>query len=143
LPFGAPLLAVARIIVAAIIRTVTRPPPRYDLPSPVFRSGIAEALERALGFRAGRRHWHSTRGNLYAIELGDFGRGRPSMALVYGFWPRFEPRPVSDDEIDEDLAELCLWVAGVCDELEVSDMEQVLLLSKAARAGGDSFRLPI
>jgi hypothetical protein len=107
------------------------------------RSGIAEALERALGFRAGRRHWHSTRGNLYAIELGDFGRGRPSMALVYGFWPRFEPRPVSDDQIDEDLAELCLWVAGVCDELEVSDMEQVLLLSKAARAGGDSFRLPI
>jgi hypothetical protein len=36
--FGAPVaaLAVAPIIVAAIVRTVTRPPPRYDVPSPVF-----------------------------------------------------------------------------------------------------------
>jgi len=35
---GAPVaaLAVAPIMVAAIVRTVTRPPPRYDVPSPVF-----------------------------------------------------------------------------------------------------------
>jgi hypothetical protein len=107
------------------------------------RPAVAEALEQVLGFRAGRRHWRSQSGHLYAIELGDFGRGRPSMALVYGFWPRFEPRPLSDEDIDEDLAELCMWVAGVCDELQPEVMAAVLDLARAARAGGDAFRLPL
>src|SRR5262249_23556841 len=38
IPFGAPpvTLAVAPILVAAMIRTVTRAAPRYDVPRPVF-----------------------------------------------------------------------------------------------------------
>lgn len=107
------------------------------------RTSIAESLENALGFRAGRRYWRARSGQLYAIELGDFGRGRPSMALVHAFWPRFAPRPLTDAEIDEDLAELCLWVAEVCDELQPEVMAGVLDLARAARTGGDDFRLPI
>jgi hypothetical protein len=106
------------------------------------RASVAEGLERALGFRAGRAYWRSAAARLYAIELADLGRGRPSMALIYGFWPRYEPRPVTEDEIDEDLSEMCLWVAESCDGLEVSEMQQVLDLAWAARAGGDTFRLP-
>lgn len=107
------------------------------------RPAVADGLERALGFRAGRRHWRAGSGRLYAIELGDFGRGRPSMALVYGFWPRFEPRPLSDEEIDEDLAEMCLWIAEVCDGMQPEVMAGVLDLARAARAGGNDFRLPL
>jgi hypothetical protein len=105
------------------------------------RPDVAEDLERALGFRAGRRYWRSAAGNLYAIDLADLGRGRPSMALVYSFWPRYEPRPASEDEIDRDLSEMCLWVAEVCGYFEPSQMQQVLDLAWAARTGGDSFRL--
>jgi hypothetical protein len=108
------------------------------------RPGVAESIEQALGFRAGRRYWRAQdSGVLYAIDLGDFGRGRPSMALVSAFWPRYEPRPLEDDQIDADLAELCLWVADVSPELEKSDMEQVLQLAWAARAGGDDFQIPV
>jgi hypothetical protein len=107
------------------------------------RPATAEALERALGFRAGRAYWLAeASGTLYSIELGDFGRGRPSMALVYAHWPRFEPRPLSDDEINRDLAELCLWLAGISPDLDVEIMEQVLGLAWAASAAGDAFRLP-
>lgn len=106
------------------------------------RPHVAEGLERALGFRAGRRYWRSAAGDLYAIELADLGRGRPSMAFVYGFWPRYEPRPLTDDDIDRDLGELCVWVADVCEGLQIADMQQVLELAWAARAGGDTFRLP-
>lgn len=108
------------------------------------RPDVAESLETALGFRAGRRHWRAqASGALYAIELGDFGRGRPSMALVYGFWPRFEPRPLTDDEIDRDLAELCMWVAEACESLDAGVMEQVLGLAWTVRAEGDTFRLSL
>jgi hypothetical protein len=107
------------------------------------RPSIAESLERALGFRAGRRYWRSTTGNLYAIDLADLGRGRPSMAIVSAFWPRFEPRPRTDEQIDVDLAEMCMWIASVCDDLDVSDMEQVLQLAWDARAGGSQYLLPI
>jgi hypothetical protein len=108
------------------------------------RPEIAEAVERALGFRAGRAHWRAAvSGTLYAIDLGDFGRGRPSMAIVYAHWPRFEPRPLSDEEIDTDLAELCLWLADICPEHNVEDMQQVLNLAMAARAAGEAFRLPV
>ena len=85
---------------------------------------VASSLERALGFRAGRKYWRSTHDHLYALELGDFGRGRPSMAMVYGFWPRFEPRP-PESEIDDDLKDLCLWIAEVCDGLDRADVEAV------------------
>lgn len=107
------------------------------------KPGVAEALENALGFRAGRKHWRASSGQLYAIDLGDFGRGQASMALVYGFWPAFEPRPLGDEDIDEDLAELCLWIASICDDMDPEIMSTVLDFARAARAEGDDFRLPI
>jgi hypothetical protein len=107
------------------------------------RPGVAESVEAALATRAGRRYWRAAAsGQLYAIELGDFGRGRPSMALVYGFWPRFEPRPLTDEEIDTDLAELCRWLARVCPELDESEMGEAIALAEAIRTIGDGFRLP-
>jgi hypothetical protein len=106
------------------------------------RPSVAETIERALGCRAGRRYWRSEAGHLYAIDLADLGRGRPSMAFVYAFFPRFEPRSLTDDQIDGDLAEMCLWIAEICDELKVSDMEQVLALAWSARTMGDGLRLP-
>ncbi len=107
------------------------------------RPSVAEALERALGFRAGRRYWRAGSGQLYAIELGDFGRGRPSMAIVYGCWPSFEPRPLSAEAIDEDLAALCMWIAEITDDMQPDVMAAVLNLARAARAGGDAFQLPL
>jgi len=65
------------------------------------------------------------------------------MALVYGFWPAFEPRPLGDEDIDEDLAELCLWIASICDDMDPEIMSTVLDFARAARAEGDDFRLPI
>jgi hypothetical protein len=100
------------------------------------RPDVAEALERALGFRAGRRYWRSAAGTLYALELGDFGRGRPSMALVYGFWPRWEPRPISERAITQDLETLCLWVAEVTDSLNVEDVRRTFDYAWASQAGG-------
>jgi hypothetical protein len=89
------------------------------------RPEVAESLERAVGFRAGRAYWRSARGHLYALELADLGRGRPSMALVYGFWERFEPRP-PEREIDLDLVDFCLWVAEVSDGLDPKHLSRVL-----------------
>jgi hypothetical protein len=89
------------------------------------RPEVAESLERALGFRAGRASWRSARDHLYALELADLGRGRPSMAIVYGFWNRWEPRP-PEREIDLDLVDLCLWVAEVCDGLDPEHLSRVL-----------------
>ncbi|WP_028934176.1 hypothetical protein [Pseudonocardia spinosispora] len=107
------------------------------------RPSVASALEKALGFRAGRRHWRARSGHLYAIDLGDFGRGRPSMALVYGFWPSFAPRPLTDEAIDEDLADLCLWIADITDDMQPEVMAGVLDLTRAARSAGNDFRLPL
>jgi hypothetical protein len=89
------------------------------------RPEVAESLERALGFRAGRAYWRSAHGHLYALELADLGRGRPSMAIVYGFWNRWEPRP-PEREIDLDLVDLCLWIAEVCDGLDPEHLSRVL-----------------
>jgi len=89
------------------------------------RPEVAESLERALGFRAGRAYWRSARDHLYALELADLGRGRPSMAIVYGFWKRWEPRP-PEREIDLDLIDLCLWIAEVCDGLDPEHLKRVL-----------------
>src|SRR5712671_181920 len=76
------------------------------------RPEFAEALERAVGIRAGRVYWRSANGHLYALELADLGRGRPSMAMVLGFWDRYEPRP-PEDQIDADLLNFCEWLAQV------------------------------
>ena len=90
------------------------------------RPQVAASLERALGFRAGRAYWRAASGYLYAVELGDFGRGRPSMAILYGFWPRYEPRPMSDEEIDDDLEAFLFWMAEVCDGLDPADLQWTL-----------------
>jgi hypothetical protein len=90
------------------------------------RPEVAEALERGLGFRAGRKFWRGASGHLYAVELGDFGRGRPSMAILYGFWPRYEPRPLEEAEIDQDLLIFLRWMAETCDGLDPHDLEWTL-----------------
>ena len=86
---------------------------------------VAESLERAVGFRAGRKYWRSAHGHLYALELGDLGRGRPSVAFIYGFWDRFEPRP-PESQIDDDLKDFALWMASVCDGLDPPDIESTI-----------------
>jgi hypothetical protein len=96
------------------------------------RPEVAESLERNLGFRAGRAYWRSAHGHLYAIELADLGRGRPSMAIVYGFWNRWQPRP-AEREIDLDLVDLCLWIAEVCDGLDPEHLSRVL--ARTSRVG--------
>jgi len=90
------------------------------------RPEVASSLEKALGFRAGRAYWRSERGFLFAVELGDFGRGQPSMAIVYAFWPRYEPRPLDDAAIDNELRPFILWVADVCEGLDPADVEWTL-----------------
>lgn len=93
------------------------------------RPDFAEALERATGMRAGRVHWRSAHGHLYALELGDIGRGRPSTATVYGLWERREPRP-PENEIDQDLLDFCLWLAEIAPDIDPADVARV-----AARTG--------
>ena len=88
------------------------------------RPDVAEDIEKAVGMRAGRVYWRSENDHLYALELADLGRGRPSMAIVYGFWDRYEPRP-PEDEIDTDLYKLMIWLAEVIKSIEPSDIERV------------------
>ena len=85
---------------------------------------MAEDIEQAVGKRAGRAYWRSAHNHLYALELADLGHGRPSMALIYGFWDRYEPRP-PDDEIEADLFDFVMWVAEVCRNIEPSDVQRV------------------
>jgi hypothetical protein len=98
------------------------------------RPKVASSLEAALGFRAGRAYWRSEAGHLFAIELGDFGRGRPSMAIVYAFWPRYEPRPLDDEGIDGELAPFLLWMAQVCQGLDPEDVKWNLGVAPTIRA---------
>ena len=88
------------------------------------RPGVAEAVERAVGKRAGKAYWRSRHDHLYALELADLGRGRPSMAMVYGHWDRFEPRP-PEHEIDADLLAFCVWVAEIAESLNPADVLKV------------------
>ena len=106
------------------------------------RPDVAASLERALGFRAGRRYWRAAAGQLYAIELGDFGRGRPSMAILYGFWPRYEPRPLTDEAIDNDLEAFLHWMAEACDGLDPADLQWTLERTPRHRARTRGDRLP-
>jgi hypothetical protein len=92
------------------------------------RPEFAEAIERAAGKRAGRVYWRSAHRHLYALELADLGRGRPSMAMVLGFWDRYEPRP-AEDEIDADLFDLCSWLA------EIGGLDPADLVKVAQHAG--------
>jgi haloalkane dehalogenase len=88
------------------------------------RPDVAEAIERATGIRSGRVYWRSRHDHLYALELADIGKGRPSMATVFGFWDRFEPRP-PEHEIDVDLLELSRWTAQVADSLDPANVDKV------------------
>jgi hypothetical protein len=88
------------------------------------RPEVAEDIEKATGIRAGRVYWRSDHDHLYALELADLGRGRPSMAMVYGFWNRFEPRP-PEHEIDADLFNFMIWLAGITRSIDPSDVERV------------------
>lgn len=90
-----------------------------------LRPNIAESIERTLGKRSGRVYWHSSHDHLYSLELADFGRGRPSMALVYGMWDRYEPRP-PEHGIDSDLIEFSLWLADRADGLDPTHLQRVL-----------------
>jgi len=92
------------------------------------RPDVAEALERAVGKRAGQAFWRSDHDHLYSLELADFGAGRPSMARVFGWWDRWEPRP-PEHEIDADLMAFSLWVA------EVGEFGPEHLRKVAQRAG--------
>jgi len=88
------------------------------------RPDVAEAVERATGKRAGKVYWRSPHDHLYALELADLGRGRPSMAMVYGHWDRFEPRP-PEHEIDADLLAFSVWVAEFAGSLNPADVLKV------------------
>jgi haloalkane dehalogenase len=89
------------------------------------RPEVAESIERAVGRRAGRVWWRSRHGHLYALELADLGRGRPSMATVFGVWDRYEPRP-PEHEIDADLIDFAMWVAEVSEGLKPATLSRVL-----------------
>ncbi len=107
------------------------------------RPQVAESIERAVGRRAGRVYWRSAHDHLYALELADLGRGRPSMAMVYGMWDRYEPRP-PEHEIDADLTDFCLWVAEVSDTLDATHLTKVLSYAglKPAWPEGSVLRTP-
>jgi haloalkane dehalogenase len=89
------------------------------------RPEVAESIERAAGRRAGRVWWRSRHDHLYALELADLGRGRPSMATVFGMWDRYEPRP-PEHEIDADLIDFAMWVSEVSDGLDPANLSRVL-----------------
>ena len=88
------------------------------------RPDVALALEKAVGIRSGRVYWRSGHEYLYALELGDLGKGRPSTATVYGFWDRYEPRPV-ENEIDADLLDFLTWFAGITGSINPQHVKQV------------------
>ncbi len=89
------------------------------------RPKVAESVERAVGHRAGKSYWRSAHDHLYALELADLGRGRPSMATVCGLWDRYEPRP-PEHEIDADLIDFSLWLAEISDGLDPKNLTRVL-----------------
>ena len=84
----------------------------------------AEALEKALGIRAGKVYWRSNHDYLYALELADLGRGRPSMATLYGYWDRWEPRP-PEHEINQDILTFLLWMAELSDGVDAGTVEKL------------------
>ncbi len=88
------------------------------------RPDVARALEKATSIRAGRVYWRSDHEYLYALELGDLGRGYPSTATVYGLWYHYEPRP-SEHEIDRDLLDFLDWFAGISGSINPDDVAKV------------------
>ena len=107
------------------------------------RPDVAQAIERATGTRAGPVYWRSAHDHLYGLELADLGRGRPSMATVYGYWDRYEPRP-PEHEIDSDLLAFSLWVAEIAESLNPADIARVAQFAgvKTSWAEGSVLRTP-
>jgi haloalkane dehalogenase len=89
------------------------------------RPDVAAALEKSTGIRSGRAYWRSKHEYLYALELGDLGKGHPSTATIYGFWDRYEPRPV-ENEIDADLVDFMVWFAGITGSINPDDVKQAV-----------------
>ncbi len=89
-----------------------------------MRPAVAEALEKDLKIRAGRRYWRSGHEYLYAVELADIGKGRPSSATVFGLWDRYEPRP-PEHQIDADLLSFLLWFADITGSINPEDVTMV------------------
>lgn len=108
------------------------------------RPGVAEAVARAAGANAGRVYWRSKHDHLYALELADLGRGRPSMAMVYGHWDRYEPRP-PEHEIDADLMAFLMWVAEIAPGLDPADIAKVAQFAgvKTTWPDGSVLRTPV
>ena len=100
------------------------------------RPEVADAVGRATGIRAGRVYWRSTHDHLYALELGDLGRGRPSTATVFGHWDRYEPRP-PEHEISADLLGVSAWVAEITEDLAPSNVSKVAGFAAAPGGWGD------
>jgi haloalkane dehalogenase len=88
------------------------------------RPEVAKALEKATGIRAGRVYWRSDHEYLYALELGDLGRGYPSTATIYGLWYHYEPRP-PEHEIDSDLLDFLHWFAAISGSIDPDDAAKV------------------
>lgn len=88
------------------------------------RPEVAEAIEQATGTRSGSVYWRSMHDHLYSLELMDAGQGRPSMARVFGYWDRYEPRPM-EHEIDADLMEFLIWVAQTSPGIDSADVLKV------------------
>ena len=84
----------------------------------------AEALEKALGLRAGKVYWRSEHDYLYALELADLGRGRPSMATLFGYWDRWEPRP-PEHEINQDILSFLLWMTEFSEGIDAGTVEKL------------------
>jgi len=107
------------------------------------RPDVAEDIESAVGVRAGKVYWRSGHDHLYALELGDTGKGRASMATVFGLWERYEPRP-PEREIDIDLLEAMKWIAGVSESIEEDDVSRVARFAEipGPRKEGEVLRTP-
>jgi haloalkane dehalogenase len=88
------------------------------------RPEVAKALEKAAGIRTGRVYWRSDHEYLYALELGDLGKGHPSTATVYGLWYHYEPRP-PEHEMDSDLLDFLAWFAGISGSIDPEDVRKV------------------
>ena len=88
------------------------------------RPDVAEAIEAAIGTRAGQVYWRSAHDHLYGLELSDTGKSRPASATVYGYWERYEPRP-PEHEIDRDLLAFLAWFADTTGSVERSDLQRV------------------
>ncbi|MEO7649903.1 MAG: alpha/beta fold hydrolase [Bryobacteraceae bacterium] len=100
------------------------------------RPDVAGAIERAAGKRAGRVYWRSVHDHLYCLELADLGRGRPSMATVFGHWDRYEPRP-PEHEIDADVLAFSVWVADIAESLNPADARRFAQFASVRTAWPD------